>query len=358
VGSCSIGARPRRKMFTTSRHGQELEEIEELGNRIAPPLVAFVHIPKTGGSTITSMFVRAYSKERLHDAGNCFRGEGDKQERKVTRAPAPGVRATMGHVTYGLYRKHLPDDTRYVTFLREPVGRVISHWYRHRRRTNTYRDEKRPFVTDTVEQAIRMGMPEVNNVATRLLCGVETPYDDLPADALEQAKANLREFAFVGIQERFDESIALLQRTLDMGPVPYGEPRRVSRRRAVRDEVTREQRALIAEHNQLDAELYTFGKGLFEEALAATDGGLDDDVERLRKLNAATLEEDEAAFEAACDFLERELPPGTAKPGSSIRDAAKAAGIPDLALGRAIKRVGVEKKGERDGAGQRTWRRA
>jgi hypothetical protein len=332
-----------------------LEQVEDISNEIAPPLIAFVHIPKTGGSTITSMFVRAYSKAMLHDAGNCFKGSGEKQERKLARVA--NARATMGHITYGLYRKHLPADTRYVTFLREPVGRVISHWYRHRRRTNTFRDEQRPFVTDTIEEAIEIGMPEVNNLATRLLCGVETPYDDLPADALEQAKANLADFAFVGIQERFDESIALLQRTLGMGLVPYGEPQRVSRSRAAREEITKDQRAVIAEHNRLDAELHEFGKGMFEEALAAAGDGLAADVERLRELNAATLEEDEAEFQAACDLLERELPPGTVKPASAIRAASKAAGISDLALGRAIKRVGVDKNGERDDAGRRTWRR-
>ena len=37
----------------------------------------------------------------------------------------------MGHVPYGLFRRHLPEDTRYMTFLREPVDRVLSHYYRH-----------------------------------------------------------------------------------------------------------------------------------------------------------------------------------------------------------------------------------
>ena len=340
----------------TKSNDQELTGIDAE----SAPLVAFVHIPKTGGSTLTSMFIRAYSKAGLHDAGNCFRGEqhGGKQEEKIARAGSANASVTAGHATYGMYRKHLPPDTRYVTFLREPVARVVSHWYRHRRRTGTPRDYDRPVVTDTIEEALEIGMVEVDNLATRLLCGAESPYADLPPNALDDAKANLRSFAFVGIQERFDESVALLQRTLGIGPVAYGEPQRVSRRRAGRLELTEDQLALIAAHNQLDVELYEFGKGLFERAVADADGDLAAEVETLLELNAAAAEDDEAAFRAACDWLRRELPAGTSKPAIEIRAAAEAAGISELALGRAIKGVRINTRSEVDDAGRRMWRRA
>jgi hypothetical protein len=329
--------------------------VESPDTELTPPLVAFVHIPKTGGSTVTLMLMRAYSKPMVHDAGNCFRGQIEKTERKIARPKVAKARATAGHIPYGLYRKYLPAGTRYVTILREPVGRVISHWYRHRRRTGTRHDAARPWLTNSIEEALSIGMPEVNNVATRLLCGAETPYGELPADALEQAKANLREFAFVGIQERFDESLALLERTIGLEElVPYGEPQRVTRHRGARDQFTDEQRALVAEHNRLDAELYVFAKGLFEEAAAAADGALAADVEELRDLNAAVAEDDEAANERATEWLDRELPPGTEKRARAIREAADAAGIPNRALGRAVKRVGV-RKGERDPEGRRIW---
>jgi hypothetical protein len=360
------------KMFT-KRHEQELDEIRavtyrlrdrvdagleragSIGAEVVPPLVAFVHIPKTGGSTVTLMLMRAYSKPMVHDAGNCFRGRIEKTERKIARPKVAKARATAGHIPYGLYRKYLPPDTRYVTILREPVGRVISHWYRHRRRTGSRHDAARPWVTNSIEEALNIGMPEVNNVATRLLCGVETPYGDLPADALDQAKANLREFAFVGIQERFDESLALMERTIGLEElVPYGEAQRVTHHGGARDEFTDEQRALIAEHNQLDAELYVFAKGLFEEVAAAADGALAADVEKLRELNTAVVDEDEAEFERATEWLDRELPPGTEKRARAMRDAAEAAGISHRALGRAVKRVGVQ-KGVRNDEGRRVW---
>ena len=38
------------------------------------PLIAFVHIPKTAGGTVASMFVAAYTKYGMHKAGNYLRG--------------------------------------------------------------------------------------------------------------------------------------------------------------------------------------------------------------------------------------------------------------------------------------------
>jgi hypothetical protein len=291
---------------------KQLKRIREARARLAAdpngvaPLVAFVHVPKTAGATVTSMLAAAYSKAGLHKAGNYMRGR-ERTAQKVSKSPGGwedwhrrGGRVSVGHVPYGLFRKHLPEETWYMTFLREPVDRVLSHYYRHihvhdARRAGqvTERSGKRA-KADSIEQAlVEMRLPHLNNLCTRFLCGHESPLGPLPASALDDAKENLRGFAFVGIQERFEESIVLLQRMLGLGSLPYVD-RHVSlegRRPAV-DEIPDEQRALIAECNQLDAELYRFGLGLFEEAVAAADEGFAADVEALRARDAAAREDE------------------------------------------------------------------
>jgi hypothetical protein len=131
---------------------------------------------------------------------------------------------------------------------------------------------------------VEMRLPQLNNLATRFLSGAPSPMDELPASALEDAKGNLRGFAFIGIQERFAESIVLLQRTLGLGLVPREsyQNRHVSRNRPSVDEIPDEQRALIEDCNRLDVELYSFGAELFENAVAAAGRGFAADVERLR----------------------------------------------------------------------------
>ena len=161
-----------------------------------------------------------------------------------------------------------------MTFLREPVDRVLSHYYRHMHRPELSPAERlerrRAGESHALPRSRKRSSSCDRRSSTisprRFLCGHPSPMGELPPSALDDAKANLREFAFVGIQERFEESIVLLQRALGLEVVPYLN-RHVSlegRRPAV-DEIPDEQRALIEDCNRLDAELARRSdEGLFE----------------------------------------------------------------------------------------------
>jgi Sulfotransferase family len=249
------------------------------------PLIAFVHIPKTAGGTVKGMVSNAYSRRALHDAGNFFGGDSQRTVWKVERLSQGryrrGKRLTTGHVPYGLFHENAPPDTRYITFLREPVARVISHYSRHfikPRATEQVRSEGGVELS-SLEQS-ELGDPRLNNLQTRLLCGEPLPTGVLPASALEDAKANLSEFAVVGITERFHESVALLQRMLGV-ELPHSEREHVNP--SPRREISEQERELIEERNQLDLELYAFALELFEQRVAAAGEGLAAEAEALRK---------------------------------------------------------------------------
>jgi hypothetical protein len=152
---------------------------------------------------------------------------------------------------------------------------------------------------------------------------------------------------FVGVQERFEESIILLQRTLGLELVPYLN-RHVSADRPSVDDISDQQRALIQEHNQLDAELYRFGLELFEDAVAASGPGFAHDVEELRALSTEANVE---VMERARAWLDRELPVGTARDSAQLRLDARAAGVPLLAIKRVLRDLGL--KSTPDGEGKR-----
>lgn len=337
------------------------------------PLVAFVHIPKTAGGTVTTMFSAGHTREAVRNTGNFFTGP-EKTENKLTRTPQGwegwqrrGGRLMVGHVPYSVYRLHLakednlPEDMeiRYMTFLRDPVDRVLSHYYRHFHRRNPeragqvkVREDGKPQKsrTDSLEQAmVEMRVPQLNNFMTRFLCS-EPSLDRLPEGAIEDAKANLGQFAFVGIQGRFDESMALMRRTFELDVAPY-ENRHVNTNRPSDEETTDEQRALIAEHNQLDIELYDEGVKLFEAALADADADLVTEVDHLRELNAAANEEVDGEIREAREWLDRELPPGAEKPVAVMLEAGEAAGISKRNLKKASRLLGATKLHQ----GERTW---
>ena len=330
---------------------------EARGHLAAPqPLIAFVHIPKTAGSTALNMLGGAFTKQALTDAGNIYRSL-DKVERKLGGPGGGeawsrrGKRVMAGHVPYAIFHEHLPPGTRYMTFLREPVDRVLSHYYRHvhnpkakgdlAARVKRYRDEGTAPASSLEEALVDMRMVQLRNLCTRFLCGHPSSTDELPDGALAEAKANLREFLVVGIQERFEESIVLLQRRLGIGLLPYWN-RHVSVGRPGVSEISAEQRALIEEENRLDIELYEFATELFEEAVRAEGVTFARDVEQLQGL--AVVANEEAVLEAQA-WLEGKLPPGSVKLTNSLRDEGVAAGFHVAVLKNARTRVEHARRG-------------
>jgi hypothetical protein len=316
----------------------------------ATPLIAFVHIPKTAGASVKTMFARAFSIGAVIDAGNYLLNP----ERAVTTVSGDRIargRVAVGHIPYGLFRAHLRSDTRYVTLLRDPVDRVLSYYHSHIRRTRRT-EEARVVTTDSLQEAIELRLPEIGNLATRFLCGDSAPMDELPADALDRAKANLGQFDFVGVTERFDESIVAMQRVLGLPPVAY-EREHVSEGRPSAEEVPEAQRQLIIEMNALDLDLYDFARALFEERVR--DAGDDLVTEAARLGQRARMADARAQAEAqdAARWLEGELPPGERRPAAPLRDAAREAGISDAAFRRAAKLLHARRESDR--SGERRW---
>jgi hypothetical protein len=244
-----------------------------------------------------------------------------------------------------------------MTFLRDPVDRVLSHYYRHVHHPELSpaaqaerRDRRGRATAGSLEQALdEQRLPQLMNLATRFLCAQPSSMEEeLPDGALDEAKASLRDFTFVGIQERFDESIVLLQRTLGLGLVPYISSHvSIEGARPSVEDIPGEQRALIAEHNRLDSELYRFAVELFEDAIATSDDGFADEVEELRALSADTNEE---TIQQTREWLDRELPIGAVRRRAELRSTAKSAGISISVLRVMLRRLpSVHAEFDRDG---------
>lgn len=87
-------------------------------------------------------------------------------------------------------------------------------------------------------------------------------------EVLALAKKHLEEsFCFVGIQERFEESLLLLAD--EIGLQKLFHERRNMLRPGLADAVSAEDRVLAARLNNADLELYAFARTLFERRVAA-----------------------------------------------------------------------------------------
>jgi hypothetical protein len=261
------------------------------GEQGSAPLV-LVHIPRTAGTTLAMILRHHYRGGAFKGGGNVFARWDQVDARLREIASRPGVRAVSGHLTFGLADR-LPPSARYLSILRNPVDRALSH-HHVLRQSRAGGDGQRvrtglvpPVLQDesrevSLEEAVAEGGLIPDNLQTRMLCGIVSPYEDLPGDALERAKRNLRErFAYVGTTERFDEFLALLNVELGWPTLPYKRSRAYLGRPDRADLPPRALR-LVEERNALDAELYACAGELLDEALSRAGDGLETELEVVR----------------------------------------------------------------------------
>lgn len=218
-----------------------------------PGPVVFIHIPKTAGCTFLSVLRRNFpvSDVLLPDASK----EANRQElvEKLQLLTSPGnvcERSIHGHVPI-TYLAGIP-EARFATLLREPLRRAHSHFkwtYGGRRRVTT------------LERALK-GRRLIDNLQTRMLSGLDHPFTR-PADdeLLQAALATLDRLAFVGIVERFPESMLLAQERFCLRHVSY------FRRNVRRTPVEPGELEALRIHNQLDLELYANARERVEPEL-------------------------------------------------------------------------------------------
>jgi Galactose-3-O-sulfotransferase len=232
--------------------------------------VIFLHIGKTAGSTMRQILKRQFPPSQTMTV------RARRRPREETLADFAALpeserlrpRLIMGHTVFGLH-EHVPRPCRYVTMLRDPVRLAISQ-HRYVLRTPGHRHHEQAqgmSLADYVESGLAL---EMDNSQTRAVAGdIGTPYRGCTPEMLETAKQNLAEhFAWVGITERFDESVVLLGRTFGWRDVRYVSAN-VARGGTPPTEAELE---LVRQANHLDQELYDHAGGLLDERIAAEPG--------------------------------------------------------------------------------------
>lgn len=247
----------------------------------AKPLI-YIHIPKTAGTAMQALVRRNYSEEEIHllgkrkleaDGRRSFRRGWEGEVHRLERSgfePGRAPRIVFGHMSFGLHRA-FPDGAQYVSMVRHPVARVVSH-YRFVKRSpghhlHRFVMEKNLRLEDYVEGTAAQVL---NNGQVRCLFGDAhrgVGFDRCSEDMLDRALDNIdTHFVFIGVQERFDDSVSLLCRSVGWREVEV-DPRNVS---MVDDEdVSPDAVAGILEYNALDMALYERLLGRLESMLAS-----------------------------------------------------------------------------------------
>lgn len=230
-------------------------------------IAIFNHIPKTAG-----MSFHQFIKDNLPNNSVLDFYTLDNRDRLVEYAAQPQSRyaAIVGHLPFSHFvNLPLPATPSHITVLREPVARLISYYYYIRTSESHYLHDW--VVNEDVSiQAFFEAKPtmEIDNLHLRFLCSTDcsnVPIGGCTRDMLEEAKDNLKNrFAVVGLQEYFPQTLDLTARTMGWSNVTNPEINRAPEKSksAEKDVKVIE---LIRSLNELDIELYDFGKELFFE---------------------------------------------------------------------------------------------
>jgi hypothetical protein len=247
-------------------------------------ITIFVHIPKTAGSTLRPILTRQY---RTGEICQLERFNAESGFELKPNAQPSRIRLYLGHIPFGLH-EYLTQPATYITMLREPVDRVLSHYFHARRNPQS------PFYdaiqSMSIGDFVRSGLSgDTENRMTKILAGEWVAHLDAEQSCtsaqFETAKANLdRWFPIIGLSERFDESLLLMKHRFQWKNIYYGK-RNVTASRPLKDAVPAEELAVVEEYNQYDLAIYEHAIQKFDALLAAQDTTFHQELKRFQTLN-------------------------------------------------------------------------
>lgn len=251
----------------------------------------FVHIPKTGGSTMGPIVTRNYDYTRVLAVGRDHENVV-RRFAALPQAERDRYQAIVGHVRYGIHRFFSSGTPRYFTMLRHPIERTLSAYsyalekprQPHHVRISqiTFAQYIREFQLGDKQLGWLYGYVPGDTPSLETYGSNRT----LPTDALEVVKARLAdEFIVAGVLERYDATLLLLQDYFGW-PNMYYERANTTGKRVRYADLDSEGKRALDEFTGPDFELYDWVRAQFEARIDALGEPFQKRLSAYQALNA------------------------------------------------------------------------
>ncbi len=253
------------------------------------PVIIFQHIPKTAGTTLRYIIQYQFPASAICEL---YGSSGSPAQRidklqNLSESSRKKIKIINTHVGFGLHN-YLHQPHTYITFLREPVSRAISMYY-------YYQKTKNPLFINLSLKEFVQTYPGVQNGMTKNLAGIVLQSQlsnsnnqkfDCDRKSLEIAQRNIQEhFKFVGISERFDESLLLLRKILGW-KIPLFDKSNISQKPK---DIDRDTLELIKNLNQFDLQLYKYAEKIFEDLIQKQESSFNREVAEFQQANKSRI---------------------------------------------------------------------
>ncbi len=262
-------------------------------------VIFFMHIPKTAGTTFRYIIQYQYKPNAIYELYDHSLTHSQRLDKllNLSEARKQQIKIVNAHFGFGLH-EFLHRPYTYITFLRNPIDRVVSmYYYLH----STRNIQTNPLPSDLSLKDFVQTYQRIQNGMTKYLSGVilkdqladQSPNSTTNSQCatetdLELAKKNLKEhFKVIGLAERFDESLFLFNKTLGW-KIPLYDKNNVSKNRPSKKTVSNDTLSLIEKENEFDIQLYEYAKEVFEELINQQSTSFEREVEEFKEANESS----------------------------------------------------------------------